>query len=313
MYKTGKLPMNIFAIIVTYNGINWIDKCLNSIIHQCQVVVVDNNSTDNTLDYIKLNFPTVKLLPQTKNHGFGVANNLGISYAIQNNADGVFLLNQDAFTQPNCINNLVSAYKQNTKFGIISPIHLNGDGSAVDHSFLKITSPFNASSLISDLIVGHFSKSIYEINFINAAAWFIPKDVFYKVGGFDPLFFLYGEDDNYCQRILFHGFRIGIIPSTTIYHDSANSNYKIGSAWSEKYFRQFVNRIYVKYANVNTENYRKLKKYKNYILKKVIINLITFNIDKAKLLLEQHKRIDVKAINKSVRINKVEGSNYLEI
>lgn len=291
----------------------WIDQCLKSVVNQSEVVVVDNNSSDETVNYIKENFTSVNILPQIINHGFGIANNIGINYALKNEADAVFLLNQDAFAQTDCLKNLTYARQQNPDFGILSPIHLNGDGSGVDYSFLKVTSPFNASGLISDLIVRNFTKTIYEINFINAAAWLIPKEVFYKVGGFDPLFFLYGEDDNYCQRILYHGFKIGIIPNATVYHDSDNNNYQIGEVGSDKYFRQFVNRVQIKYGDINTNNYKQLKKFKNYILKKAFINLITFKIGIANLYFEKFKRIDVALINKSIKTNKISGSNYLEV
>jgi GT2 family glycosyltransferase len=305
--------MKVLTIIVTYNGMDWIDKCLKSIVGQSEVVVVDNNSSDDTVTYIETNFPSVKLLSQTTNYGFGIANNIGINYALQNEADAVFLLNQDAFAQTDCVKKLITAYQQNSHYGIISPIHLNGNGSAVDYSFLKIISPFNASSLVSDLIVGSYSKNIYEIYFINAAAWFIPKDVFYKVGGFDPLFFLYGEDDNYCQRVLFHGFKIGIIPNAMIYHDSNNSNYQMGEPGSEKYFRQFLNSVHIKYANINTDNHKQLFNFKIYILKKAISKALTFEIENAKSLFEKYRKVDVSAIKKSVMRNKIKGSNYLEI
>jgi GT2 family glycosyltransferase len=305
--------MKVFTIIITYNGMKWIDQCLKSVVNQSEVVVVDNNSSDETANYIKENFTSVNILPQTINHGFGIANNIGINYALKNGADAVFLLNQDAFAQTDCVKNLIIASQQNQDYGILSPIHLNDDGSGVDYSFLKVTSPFHTSDLISDLIVRNFKKTIYEISFINAAAWLIPKEVFYKVGGFDPLFFLYGEDDNYCQRILYHGYKIGIIPNATIYHDSNNSNYQIGEAGSEKYFRQFVNNVNVKYANVNTMNYKQVNMFRYYILKKAFLNLISFKRAKAKLLFDKYKRVDVDSIQKSVIINKKKGSHYLEI
>lgn len=305
--------MKVFTVIVTYNGMKWIDECLKSIINQSEVIVIDNNSTDDTLSYITANFPTVIVLPQTENIGFGLANNKGIDYAIKNGADAVFLLNQDAFAQIDCIANLKKSSTGNPEYGIISPIHLNGDGTAVDYTFLKVTSPFSASNLTSDLIVRKFSKSIYPLQFINAAAWFIPKRVFYKVGGFDPLFFLYGEDDNYCQRILYHGFKIGVIPNATIFHDSSNSNYQVGEDGSEKYFRQFINSVYIKYADVNTEHYKKLKKFKRYILKKALFFLFTNQLDKSKLFLSNFKKINILLVRKSVLINRMDGSHYLDL
>jgi GT2 family glycosyltransferase len=291
----------------------WIDKCLKSIVNQSEVVVIDNNSTDATLCFINESFPTVIVLPQTENLGFGLANNKGIDYAIKKGADAVFLLNQDAFAQTDCIANLKKSSTDNPEYGIISPIHLNGNGTAVDHTFLKVTSPFSASNLTSDLILRQFSKSIYPLNFINAAGWFIPKAVFYKVGGFDPLFFLYGEDDNYCQRASYHGFKIGIIPNATIFHDSNNSNYQVGEAGSEKYFRQFINSVYIKYADINTEHYKKIKKIKRYILKKALFFLFTNQLDKSKLFLTNFKKINISLVRKSVLINRTEGPHYLDL
>jgi len=305
--------MKVCTVIVTYNGMKWIDECLKSIVNQSEVIVIDNNSTDDTLSYITANFPTVIVLRQAENLGFGLANNKGIDYAIKNGADAVFLLNQDAFAQTDCIANLKKSAKDNPEYGIISPIHLNGDGTEVDYTFLKVTSPFSASNLTSDLILRKFSKSIYPLKFINAAAWFIPKSVFYKVGGFDPLFFLYGEDDNYCQRVLYHGFKIGIIPNATIFHDSSNSNYQVGEDGSEKYFRQFINNVYVKYADVNTEHYKNLKKYKRYILKKTLASLLTLKVDKCKLFVSNFKKINILLVRKSVLTNRTEGSHYLNL
>jgi GT2 family glycosyltransferase len=304
--------MKVFAIIVTYNGMKWIQECLNSVLNSSipiEIIVIDNCSMDGTSNFIQLNFPMVSVLSQTENLGFGVANNIGINHAVKNGADAVFLLNQDAFVQKNCIQNLVEAYQQNRDFGIISPIHLNGNGSALDHSFQKVS---YMSSLLSDLVVGQYSQKIYEINFINAAAWFIPKQVLLTVGGFDPLFFLYGEDDNYCQRVLYHGFKIGIIPNATIFHDSDNNNYEEGYPGSDKYYRQFLNSIYIKYANVNTDNFKKLKKLKIYLFRKALGKLFVFKIDSALLSLEKFKKVNNGAITQSVKRNKVSNSNYLD-
>ena len=289
----------------------WIDQCLNSIVNQSEVVVVDNNSSDNTLNHIKQYFPSVKILAQTENLGFGKANNIGIGYALNNGAEAIFLLNQDAHVEKECIIKLVKAHKENPEFGIISPIHLNGDGSEVDYSFLIFTSPYKANSLISDLIVKNFSKNIYEISFINAAAWFIPKDIFYKVGGFDPLFFFYGEDDNYCQRVLYHSYKIGIIPNATIYHDSKNHSFKENTKGSKEYYKQFKNNILVKYANINTQDYKKINKLKFYLLKKALINFLSFDVTKGKIYLKKYELIDKNRIVKSVQTNLTSNPNYL--
>lgn len=302
--------MKVYTIIVTYNAIRWIDKCLREATKQSEVVVVDNKSSDETVSYIADNFSTVKVMPQQKNLGFGLANNVGINYALKQGADAVLLLNQDAIIQQDCVSNLVKAYTSNREYGIISPVHLNGNGSALDFSFQKLA---YMSSLISDLITKNFTKEIYDFKFINAAAWFIPKEVLCIIGGFDPLFFMYGEDDNFSQRVKYHGFKIGVIPNATIFHDSSNSNYRLGTPGSEKYYRQFINTVYVKYANVNTDDNKKLRKLKCYLLKKAFLQLICFNIKMMNVNIKKYKMIDIKSIKNSVYNNRKIKANYLDI
>lgn len=302
--------MKVFTIIVTYNGLKWIDKCISSVLEQSTVVIVDNNSSDGTSKIITEKFPEVVLLPQDKNRGFGIANNIGISYGLKNGADAVFLLNQDAYVGKDCIENLVKISKIKTDYGIISPLHFNGNGNALDYSFQKLA---YMSPLISDLITKQYSKDIYDFKFINAAAWFIPKDVFLKVGGFDPMFFMYGEDDNFSQRVLYHGFKVGVIPSAEIFHDTSNTNYELGSYGSEKYYTQFINSINVKFANINSDNFKKLRKFKFYLFKKGLIALLFFNKSKAKVYLEKFQMVNVKVIKESVNNNKKLKPNYLDI
>ena len=212
-----KLEEKLYIIIVTYNGIKWIEKCIASC-KGYQIVVVDNNSTDATLEFIKKNFPSVIILPQTKNLGFGAANNVGMSFVLQHNCDYVFLLNQDAYLETNTIDRLIKIHKDNLQYGVLSPIHLNGNGDKLDSNFSNYLAHKFNDKFYFDAIFEKL-KNIYEVPFVNAAAWLLPKQTIEKIGGFDPIFFHYGEDDNYCQRVLFHQFKIGIVPNSYILHD----------------------------------------------------------------------------------------------
>lgn len=90
--------MKVVVVIVTYNGTEWIEECLHSLRNstlECTIIVVDNNSSDHTLDIIRDQFPAIKTIPQDTNLGFGRANNIGISYALKQRTEYVFLLNQD--------------------------------------------------------------------------------------------------------------------------------------------------------------------------------------------------------------------------
>lgn len=216
--------MKIFSLIVTFNAMrhNWIYKCLDSLLSSdlsTEIIVVDNASTDETCQVIKDRYPSVILIENRENKGFGAANNQGFEYGIKNNADYFFLLNQDAWIEKGCIQQLVNVAEINLDFGVISPLHLNGKGDALDYNFSNYIGPASCPGLYSDFILGRAEKKIYPAKFVNAAAWLLPRKSLEIVGGFSPAFFHYGEDDNYCQRVLFHQLKIGVYPFTRIFHD----------------------------------------------------------------------------------------------
>lgn len=209
--------MRIFVIIVTYNAAKWIDKCFGNLRKTSiplEIIAVDNNSADNTVEILHSYYPEVELFKCKKNLGFGKANNIGIRKALEKGADYFFLLNQDAWIEPAFIEGLINLHKNNTDFGILSPIHLNGSGNALDYRFSITCNDINCPGFVSDLYLKK-TKELYEIIFANAAFWLISKECILKAGIFDPVFPHYGEDTDYVNRIRYHGFKIGISP---IYH-----------------------------------------------------------------------------------------------
>jgi GT2 family glycosyltransferase len=212
----------IYTIIVTYNAVRWIDRVVIGLLestYKTSIIIVDNGSTDGTQELILEKYNKYVHLIDTKlNLGFGRANNFGIKYAIDRHADYVFLLNQDAWVNKDTLANLVEIANKNTGFGIISPIHLNGKGDKLDVNFSHYAAPFSCPDFYSDLCFYRF-RDLYPCNFVNAAAWLISKECIRKVGGFNPNFFMYGEDDEYVERVKFHNFKIGIVPLAYIYHD----------------------------------------------------------------------------------------------
>jgi len=211
----------IYIIIVTFNGAHFIKKCLNSIREnnvRCQTIVIDNNSSDKTTQIIKKKFPEVKLIEEKTNLGFGKANNIGLGIALKENADFVFLLNQDAFIFQDTITHLLVAHNKHPEYNIISPVHLNGTEKELDDNFSRYISKTAYSYKASDVFQEQ-TESIYTCGFINAAAWFIPIKTIRNVGVFDPIFFHYVEDDDYIRRIYYHGGKIGFISNSYIVHD----------------------------------------------------------------------------------------------
>jgi len=213
----------IYTVVVTYNGEVYIEKCLQSLFlsnYLTKIIVIDNASIDKTSEIIEKKYPEIILVRNKKNVGFGAANNQGIKYAIDNNADFVFLLNQDATIYPETIGKLINTSNNFKNFGVISPIHLNGDGTLLDQNFSYYIAYNNNKELLSNFIVPNAKhKEIYEVPFVNAAAWLIPINIIKEVGGFADIFFYRGEDDNLCNRMIFHNYKVGVVPNSFICHD----------------------------------------------------------------------------------------------
>lgn len=209
---------NIFIIIVTYKGHQWYERCFTSLRQSevpVQTVVIDNASNDGTVEYIREHFPEVHLIESKENLGFGRANNIGMRYALDHGCDYVFLLNQDAWIEPNSIKELVRIHHENPEYGILSPMHINAEKNHFNILFDDGDRNYN---IASDFYFG-IKKEVYKVKYVNAAAWLLPRTTLEVIGGFTPLFLQYGEDDDYVNRMHYHNLLIGLCANTTIVHD----------------------------------------------------------------------------------------------
>lgn len=215
--------MKVFPIIVTYKGQRWYERCFNSLRVSklpVQTIVVDNASNDGTVEYIKDNFPEIHLVESKENLGFGRANNIAMRYALDNGCDYVFLLNQDAWIEPDTLEQLVGIAERHPDYGIVGPVQVNAERTKVLDGVIRfLVNPDNVNvNLFSDLIMGSVDE-IYPVAEINAAAWLLPRKTLKTVGGFDPIFLHYGEDWNYLSRVLYHKMKVGLTPHVQVVHD----------------------------------------------------------------------------------------------
>ena len=258
--------MNIYTIIITYNGSKWIDKCFGSLVNSTipiKILAIDNASTDGTPHIIREKFPQVEVIETGSNLGFGRANNIGLKRVLDENADYAFLLNQDAWIVPDTIEKLVSTAKNHPEYGILSPIHLNGSGDAIDRNFQNYLSSNVTPDYLSDLALNKV-KNIYTSKYANAASWLIPLECIVIIGGFDPAFKHYGEDDDYINRTHQAGFKLGIVTNTIIYHDRPQDGKK-----GETYY---ANRLYtLALLSIKRENSPK----NNFIWRKIFADYIS--------------------------------------
>lgn len=271
--------MKIFVVIVAYKGRRWYQTCFDSLRVSnitLQVVVVDNASPDDTVKYIKTNYPEIILIESEKNLGFGRANNIGIKYALENNADYVFLLNQDAwFINENTLENLIQIAEKYPDYGVLSPLHVNAEQTAVEKLLLNRIADYRTTDaqLINDLFFNAI-KDVYSTKYINAAAWLISRKTLDVIGGFDPIFYHYGEDDNYLNRLFFHDLKLGLCPKLQIIHD-ADRPRKLYEEREEEVL------LMIEYTNINIEI--NFKKEMRVWLKRVFTNILKLRIERSKV------------------------------
>ncbi|QES89313.1 glycosyltransferase family 2 protein [Rhizosphaericola mali] len=205
----------IYIIIVTYNGEKWLKKCLESSFCSdipVKIVIIDNGSTDNTLKIVEsFSGKRIHFIQTGENLGFGKANNLGINYALEQGAEFVYLLNQDAYLDANTISGLVKIMESDYSYGILSPMQYNGDGSRLDKNFEDIYTKRSTKSPTS--------SDVLNVKFVMAAHWLIRCSMLQMVGLFDPLFSHYGEDNDLINRFLYRNYLVGISVNYKAYHD----------------------------------------------------------------------------------------------
>ncbi|MGQ1891296.1 glycosyltransferase family 2 protein [Thermophagus sp. OGC60D27] len=208
--------MTIYAIVVTYNGAKWVDKCFASLVNSSvplKILAIDNGSSDGIVVQIRSKFPQVEVIETNTNLGFGKANNIGLKRVLDEKADYAFLLNQDAWVEKDTIEKLVDVHQRNKEFGILSPIEYYKPNQ-LDIKFKKFYAP---KELLDNLTSS--PEEIYQTEFINAAAWLIPFESITHIGGFDPIFSHYGEDVDFCHRLLRDNKKIGIVTNASYFHD----------------------------------------------------------------------------------------------
>lgn len=282
--------MRVVVVIITYNGLKWIDKCFGSLRNSevgLETVVVDNGSSDSTVSYLRKHFPEVVIIENNENQGFAKANNIGIKRALEFGADYIFLLNQDAWIEKNTVSELIKTFSCCENTGIAVPIQMNGSYSGLDDCF----SGYLPKEFISDLYFGHLQDH-YILPFMNAAAWMISTECVKQVGGFDTLlFYHYGEDDNYCQRIRYHHFNLVLNTRCSFCHDR---EFRKGR---EKEYRERIMRLSPfdkenrMYGDINVAFDIKSLIFKH--VKSLFVSLLTFSPQK----LKKHRQM-IKQLNK---------------
>ena len=206
----------VLFIVVTFNGMRWLERCLSSIPVEAGIFIVDNDSTDGSADFVTAHFPRARVVRSAENLLFAKANNLGHRYALEKGYDYVYLMNQDAWLEEGALERLVAAAEAHPEYAVLSPLQMTEGFTGMDREFGKILrfAQHDRRNAQSD---------ICPVSRVMAAHWLVPAGALRKIGLFnEDLFPLYGQDDDWCNRARHFGMRIGIVPAARGVHDRAS-------------------------------------------------------------------------------------------
>lgn len=222
--------VDVSIIIVSYNTAKLLEDCICSIVEKTEgisyeVIVVDNNSHDSSVELIKEKFDWVKIIVSEENLGFGRANNLGIELAAGRN---VFFLNSDTLLINNAVKILSDYLDQHKKIGVCGG-NLYDAYEKPTHSFTRIFPGiafelnYLTLNIFSKLFFGknlyfNYSGKNIKVARVSGADMMIPKKVLDETGGFDPAFFLYSEETDLAFRITKLGYDVMSVYDARIIH-----------------------------------------------------------------------------------------------
>jgi len=231
--------LTLSVIIVNYNVRYFLEQCLHSVIKaalniEAEIVVVDNNSTDDSLVYLKPKFPGVKFIENAVNGGFGRACNLGLE---ESTGQYVLFLNPDTIVAEDSFTNCIQFFESHRDCGALGVKMIDGSGSFLKESKRAFPSPltslfklagfaflFPKSKLFSRYHLGHLDKEKnHEVDVLAGAFLMTKNVVLQQVGSFDEAFFMYGEDVDLSYRIQKAGYKNYYFAETTIIHFKGES------------------------------------------------------------------------------------------
>lgn len=262
-------------IVVTYNGDQWIQRCLQSgHIAESDVIVIDNGSTDNTLGIIRDKFPQTHLIQSGENLGFGKANNIGINYALKNKYEYILLLNQDAWIESNWIPECITMMEQ-LDLSLISPVQLSAE-KQIDAKFSEHITRYSRGKDFAR-IKDKSTMPAYT-TFFNAACWLVKSDAFRQIGMFNPIFPHYGEDNEFLNRMTYSHLKYAILPKYEVIHDR---HYRVEpSSFSYLSNRAYVSSLKI-LTNINMSRFNSVRLFLQTSTRDSLHSMLLFKFTKS--------------------------------
>lgn len=268
----------VFIVILNYNGSDILKKCLTSVFKidypNFEIVFVDNNSSDGSLEMAKTNFSKAIFIKNEENLGFAAGNNVGIKFALERDADFILLLNNDVEVEKNFLTQLIASVAENDKIGLASPVIFDGQtkeiwfsGGRLDWWRLKTVHEKKIQT-----------ENVFRSDFITGCAMLIRAEVFRKIGLLDEDFFLYWEDADFSLKSRKAGFQNVVVSSSWVYHfEKSRANPENKTYWlvisGLIFFRKNANWL-LKIWGALYLRLRKIKNWRDVRFKKDRISLV---------------------------------------
>jgi GT2 family glycosyltransferase len=259
MEKIFQYPL-ISIITVNLNGKDYLNTCLDSIKNldypkdKLEVMVVDNGSTDGSVQFLAGSYPEIKVIKNDFNRGFAVANNQGARAA---NGEYVAFLNNDTKVDANWLIELLKPVYKDKETVCAGSKVLSMDGKTLD--FVGGMVNFEGKGFQIDYGLDR-QKDIYDENtylpFVNGGAMLVNRQVFLDAGGFDEDFFAYYEDVDFGWRLWVLGYRVVFAPKSIVYHVHHGTS-KIFSEDKLRFLKE-RNALYSVFKNYDDENLAKV-------------------------------------------------------
>lgn len=234
--------MKLSIIIVSWNVREDLIRCLRSVEEnqpsgEFETIIIDNGSTDGTVEAVKRSFPEVVVLTNSENCGFAAANNQGIEIA---KGQYILLLNPDTIVHSNSIDQLIDFMDNNLDIGVCGPKLLNADGTTQGsvrqfptfraalyrHTIFKVLLIFRKQQ--HRYMMRHFSYDRQmDVDQVTGAAFMTRKSIVDQIGAMDEQFFMYYEEVDFCYRVNKAGYRIVFTPTAAITHFGGQSSGQI--------------------------------------------------------------------------------------
>ncbi len=237
----GDLPVEISVVLISFNGEEFIEDCLSSVYeslkpYSSEVIIVDNNSADGTIDLVKKDYSDSILIQNNENRGFAPAVNQGLKRA---EGKYVLILNQDTKIVDDAIGKLKRRMEGDNKVGSIGPKFIGFDGNLqkasrafpryrdIIYELTGLSRLFSGSKIFSRWKMGWFDhESEAEVDQPMGAALMITKRIVKEVGLFDERFPIFLNDVDYCRRIQEAGYRNLYYPDAVVMHYVGGSTRK---------------------------------------------------------------------------------------